>query len=133
MSFIWPAMLLTLLLIPLCVVWYVRLQRRRQRLLARYGSFGLSQGAQGRQLGLRRHIPRSLFLAGLAILLIALDRPAGGVLRRFGAAFGRLGRGAAVEDPATRPDRRQRLVPYAAMIALGAVTTLCWVHLTPGQ
>jgi Ca-activated chloride channel homolog len=75
MSFIWPAMLLTLLLIPLCVLWYVRLQRRRQRLLARYGSFGLAQGAQGRQLGLRRHIPRSLFLAGLAILLIALARP----------------------------------------------------------
>jgi Ca-activated chloride channel family protein len=75
MSFIWPAMLLALLLIPLCVVLYVRLQRRRQRLLARYGSFGLAQSVQGRRLGLRRHIPRSLFLAGLAILLIALARP----------------------------------------------------------
>jgi Ca-activated chloride channel homolog len=75
MTFIWPAMLLTLVLIPLCVVLYVWLQRRRQRLLARYGSFGLAQGAQGRRLGLRHHIPRSLFLAGLAILLFALARP----------------------------------------------------------
>jgi Ca-activated chloride channel family protein len=75
MSFIWPAMLLSLLAIPLCVVLYVRLQRRRRRLIASYGSLGLLQGAFGRQLGARRHIPPALFLAGLAILLIALARP----------------------------------------------------------
>jgi Ca-activated chloride channel homolog len=75
MSFIWPVMLILLLLIPLCVVLYVRLQRRRRRLAASYGSLGLVQAAAGRQLGVRRHIPPALFLAGLTILIIALARP----------------------------------------------------------
>ncbi|HLF27893.1 MAG TPA: VWA domain-containing protein [Anaerolineae bacterium] len=75
MSFIWPTMLLSLLLIPPCVALYVMLQRRRRRLAASYGGFGLVHEAAGRQLGLRRHIPPALFLAGLAILMIALARP----------------------------------------------------------
>jgi Ca-activated chloride channel homolog len=74
MSFIWPAMLILLLLIPLCVVLYLRMQRRRRRRMASYGSMGLVQTA-GRQFGARRHIPPALFLAGLAILIIALARP----------------------------------------------------------
>jgi Ca-activated chloride channel homolog len=75
MSFIWPLMLILLLLLPLCVVLYVRLQRRRRRLAASYGSLGLVQGAAGRQLGVRRHIPPALFLASLAIMIVALARP----------------------------------------------------------
>jgi len=67
-------MLLLLGLIPLGVVLYVRLQRRR-RLAASYGSLGLLQGTGGRQLGMRRHIPPALFLAGLTILTVALARP----------------------------------------------------------
>jgi len=75
MSFIWPVMLLFLLLIPLCVGLYIRLQRQRRRLAARYGSLGLVQASAGRPLGLRRHIPPALFLVGLTILLTALARP----------------------------------------------------------
>jgi Ca-activated chloride channel homolog len=75
MSFIWPAMLLLLLLIPLWVGLYVRMQQRRRLLVARYGSLGLVQGAMGHELGIRRHIPPALFLAGLTILTIALARP----------------------------------------------------------
>ena len=79
MSFIWPAMLLLLLLIPLCIVLYVRLQRRRRRFAASYGNLGLMQAAAGaaqrRSLGARRHIPPALFLVGLTILMIALARP----------------------------------------------------------
>lgn len=75
MSFIWPAMLLLLLLIPLCVGLYVMLQQRRRRFAASYGSLGLVQEAAGRGLGPRRHIPPALFLAGLTILLIAVARP----------------------------------------------------------
>src|SRR5437762_13845825 len=75
MSFIWPVMLLFLLLIPLCVGLYIRLQRQRRRLAASYGSLGLVQASAGRPLGLRRHIPPALFLVGLTILLIALARP----------------------------------------------------------
>lgn len=75
MSFIWPAMLLSLLLIPLFVMLYLRMQQRRRRLAASYGSFGLVQGAAGPGLGLRRHLPPALFLAGLTILLLAMARP----------------------------------------------------------
>jgi Ca-activated chloride channel family protein len=51
------------------------MQRRRQRLAASYGSFGLGQQAAGRRLGARRHIPPTLFLLSLTILIIALARP----------------------------------------------------------
>ena len=75
MSFTWPAMLVSLLLVPLFGALYVVLQRRRRRFAARYASLGLVQGATGRGPGLRRHVPAALFLAGLTILLIALARP----------------------------------------------------------
>ncbi len=75
MSFIWPAMLLLLLLIPLFVGLYLRMQQRRRRLAASYGSLGLVQEAAGRGLGIRRHIPPALFLVGLMLLLFALARP----------------------------------------------------------
>lgn len=74
MTFIWPAMLALLLLLPLCVVLYVRLQRRRRALAERYGSLGLVQ-ATGQPLGAWRHLPPALFLAGLAILILGLARP----------------------------------------------------------
>jgi Ca-activated chloride channel homolog len=68
-------MLVLLVLVPLCVVLYVRLQRRRAAAFARYGSLGLVRGAMGRALGRRRHIPAVLFLVSLTILLVALARP----------------------------------------------------------
>jgi Ca-activated chloride channel family protein len=74
MSFIWPVMLASLIAIPFFVLLYLRLQRRRKRLAARYGSLGLAPVA-GRGLGWRRHIPMALFLVGLAIMFIALARP----------------------------------------------------------
>ena len=74
MSFIWPMMLLFLLILPLFVVLYLRMQRRRQQAVARYGSLGIVQAA-GRPLGARRHLPPTLFLSGLTILLLALARP----------------------------------------------------------
>ena len=75
MSFIWPAMLFSLLLVPLFVLFYILQQRRRKELAVRYGSLGLLRGALGQSPGLRIHIPPALFLTGLAILLFALARP----------------------------------------------------------
>ncbi|MEP7289508.1 MAG: VWA domain-containing protein [Chloroflexota bacterium] len=75
MLFIWPLMLLLLLLIPLAVLWYLRHQQRRRDLIARYGSLGLVQGSMGRTIGIRRHIPSMLFLLALIILIFALARP----------------------------------------------------------
>jgi len=75
MSFIWPAMLVLLLSVPLFGVLYVWLGRRRRRFAERYGSLGIVQEAAGRRLGRRRHIPPALFLAGLTFLMIGLARP----------------------------------------------------------
>mgnify|MGYP000312524106 CR=1 FL=1 len=60
MSFIWPAMLLSLLALPLVAWLYVRAQARRRQLAARYGSLGFVQPAGGGSLGWQRHIPAAL-------------------------------------------------------------------------
>lgn len=75
MTFIWPAALVTLLLIPLLVAVYLRMQRRRRELAARYGTLGIVQEMAQRPLGRRRHIPPAFFLVGLTVLLVALARP----------------------------------------------------------
>ena len=49
MSFIWPPMLIFLLLIPLFVLLYLRMQRRRRQLVAGYGGLMVTSGA-GRAL-----------------------------------------------------------------------------------
>lgn len=72
MSFISPELLILLVGVPLLVVLYARWQRRRQRLLANYGAFGLAP--KGKQ-GARRNLPSLLFLIAIAVLIIALARP----------------------------------------------------------
>jgi Ca-activated chloride channel family protein len=76
MSFLWIRMLWLLLLVPALVVIYILLQRRRQKYAVRYASLSLVKDALGRGPGLRRHIPPILFLFGLAIMIVALARPA---------------------------------------------------------
>ncbi len=71
MTFIWPWMLLTLLLIPQFVVGYVRLLRRRQRAAANLGPLGVVQS----NLGKKRHVPPIFFLLGLTFLFFGLSRP----------------------------------------------------------
>lgn len=75
MTFIWPYLLLSLLLVPLLVLLYLRLQRRRERIAASYGTLGIVQRAGSKTPGWRRHAPYVLFLLGLILLLIALARP----------------------------------------------------------
>jgi Ca-activated chloride channel family protein len=75
MSFIWPTMLLLLILVPLLVLLYFRLQQRRKRFAKSFGSFGSGQSGPGRGPGARRHVAPLLFLAGLTILVVALARP----------------------------------------------------------
>lgn len=67
-------MLFSLLLIPLLLWLYWRMQQQRRQLAVRYGSMGLVQNA-GRPLGRRRHLPPLLFLLGLTLLLFSLARP----------------------------------------------------------
>ncbi len=73
MSFIWSQMLWSLIAIPLLILLYLRMQKRRTQLALRYGSLGLVQ--QSSTVNSRRHIPAILFLLGMIILFIALARP----------------------------------------------------------
>jgi Ca-activated chloride channel family protein len=75
MSFIWPTMLVLLLAVPLLVLLYLRVQGRRRKLATSYGSLGFMQQSTGRELGWRRHVAPAFFLAGLAILMVAMARP----------------------------------------------------------
>jgi Ca-activated chloride channel family protein len=75
MSFIWPTLLLMLFSVPLLVLFYVFLQGRRRRFAARYGSLGLVNDAVGSGIGFRRHVPATVFLSGITILLFSLARP----------------------------------------------------------
>ncbi|MBP6177895.1 MAG: VWA domain-containing protein [Anaerolineales bacterium] len=75
MSFIWPALLWSLVAVPLLVWLYLRMQKRRAQFAVRYGSLGLVQQASGGSSESRRHVPAMFFLAGLIVLFVALGRP----------------------------------------------------------
>jgi Ca-activated chloride channel homolog len=75
MSFLAPAWLWTLLLVPLLIAGYFALLRRRARQQADLGTMGLAQTQRGRPLGRRRHVPAVLFLVGVTVLFVALARP----------------------------------------------------------
>ena len=75
MSFIWPPMLLLLVLIPLGIWAYRAMERRRRLAVEAASGLGLGRGAAGRRSGFRARIPAVLFVVGLAILVVALARP----------------------------------------------------------
>lgn len=75
MEFIWPSMLILLLVLPLFVVLYLRMERRRAQALAHYGDLGFVPQGSKNVSSLRRHIPPLFFLVALMILIIALARP----------------------------------------------------------
>ncbi|HEX2698308.1 MAG TPA: VWA domain-containing protein [Anaerolineales bacterium] len=75
MSFLWPQFIYLLGLIPVIVVIYVWMLRRRRRFAVRYSSLSLVREALVHQSWLRRHLPFILFLLALASLIFALTRP----------------------------------------------------------
>ena len=75
MTFQWPVMLFLLVLVPVLIGLYLRLQQRRKRISADFGRMGWVQSGAGRDPGFRRHLPPALSLAGLTILIVALARP----------------------------------------------------------
>jgi Ca-activated chloride channel homolog len=75
MTFEWPDLLWTLALLPLLVLLYVWLLRRRRRNPVRLASVAIARQALGRGPGWRRHVPPLLMLLALAALLVATARP----------------------------------------------------------
>jgi Ca-activated chloride channel family protein len=74
MSFIWPQLLLAVLLVPIGVLLYRALDGRRRRAVVAVG-LGTGSGTVRRRLGARTRIPAVLFVAGLTVLMVALARP----------------------------------------------------------
>ena len=75
MTFIWPGFLFLAGLIPLIILFYVLILRRRRRFAVRYSSLALVREAQPRQSWMRRYLPLALFLLALISLIVALGRP----------------------------------------------------------
>lgn len=80
MNFLWPQFLWLLLALPLLVLLYVWLMRRKKKLALRYASLSIVREAMGAGQSVRRHIPPLLFLLAMAALLIAAARPMAVVL-----------------------------------------------------
>ena len=75
MGLLWPAYLLLLTLIPLSVLAYVLVLRRRRRYAVHYSSLSLIRQAIPPGIRWRRHLPFVLIALALALLLLALSRP----------------------------------------------------------
>jgi len=74
MFFLWPEFLWLMLALPLLVVAYVWLLRRRKKAALRYSSLGVVRAAAaGRNW--RRHLPPALLLLAFAVLMVAAARP----------------------------------------------------------
>jgi Ca-activated chloride channel homolog len=80
MSFVWPAFLWGLLLVPAAGVLYLLAQRRRKRHAVRFTNLELLANLVPRSPGWRRHLPPVLLLMALSALLLGLARPQATVL-----------------------------------------------------
>jgi Ca-activated chloride channel homolog len=75
MSFLWPGLLLTLVVVPLLVGGYIWALRRRRPVGIRYSSLALIRAAGPSNRRWRRHLPFALFALAVAALVLALGRP----------------------------------------------------------
>lgn len=75
MTFLWPHMLWTLLLLPLLVGLYLWMLRRKKKYAVRFASLGIVKEAMGNGPGIRRHIPPALILLSVGLMLLATARP----------------------------------------------------------
>ena len=75
MTFIWPMLLFTLILVPLLVGAYLWLLRRRKKMTVSYAHLALVKQAMKKGSSWRRHVPPALMLLALALMLFASARP----------------------------------------------------------
>ena len=75
MYFQWPEFLWLMLALPLLVLLYVWLLRRKKKMALRYASLSIVKEAMGPGQNVRRHIPPALFLLAIAAMLFSAARP----------------------------------------------------------
>lgn len=76
LTFLWPSLLWGLLAVPILVLLYLWLMKRRKKTSLRYASLSLVKEAMGPRGAWRRHLPPVLLLCALTALLLAAARPA---------------------------------------------------------
>ena len=74
-TFMWPTLLWLLLALPLLVLVYIWLMRRKKKMALRFASLSIVREAMGTGPSIRRHIPPFLFLLAVAAMLLAASRP----------------------------------------------------------
>ena len=75
MTFAEPILLAGFILIPLAMLAYGSLQRRRRRESAAWANPAMLPNLSPAQPGWRRHLPPLLLLLALGVLVLALARP----------------------------------------------------------
>jgi Ca-activated chloride channel family protein len=75
LSFLWPQYLWLMGVVPLLVLVYIWLLRRKKKLVLRFASIDIVKQAMGSGLHWRRHLPPALFLLAMAMALFAAARP----------------------------------------------------------
>ncbi len=75
LTFQWPMLLWLLVLVPVLVVFYLRLLARQRRVARRFASLTTVSDAPGAMGVLRQHGPAILLLLGLCALIFAIARP----------------------------------------------------------
>jgi Ca-activated chloride channel homolog len=75
MTFMWPTLLWLLLAVPLLVVVYVWLLRRKKKASLRFASLSIVREAMDAGPSFRRHVPPILFLLAITMMLLAASRP----------------------------------------------------------
>ena len=75
MTFLWPQFLWLAAALPLLVLLYVWLMRRRKKFALRYASLSIVKDAMSARQSFKRHIPPLLFLLALAAMVVTMARP----------------------------------------------------------
>ena len=75
LHFIWPEFLWLLLALPLLVMLYIWLLRRKKQNVLRFASLSIVREAMGSGNSIRRHIPPAIFLLAVTAMLVAAARP----------------------------------------------------------
>jgi Ca-activated chloride channel family protein len=74
-TFLWPDFLWLLICVPLLVLAYWLLLRRKKKVAVRYASLAMVRDAMGAGQRFRRHVPPTLFLIALTLMIVAVARP----------------------------------------------------------
>ncbi len=75
-NFLWPDLLWLMVLVPLLVLAYLWLLRRRKKSVVRFANLALVRQAMAKSTTWKRHVPPVLLLLAVAVLLVAGARPA---------------------------------------------------------